>query len=836
MFFFNKRKPPLNFEKAQPIDVIGDGYIMLKNGYISCAIEITWMGIFYMDEVEIEKYIMVPFKFFFKNLPAGTCVHFQNVYEPSDMIVEEQSQDYLDRTQRQMFQQDSFTSHRSFLFISFPAAYSCADFVVYNDESFRRIGKANNSSNTKEVDLGKLIKKVKTFASQLEKTGMIKAEFLHEEALYRYAKEYISLSLINPNKAGQIQHNPTYLNIGGKYASFLSLKNNPDIDVSEIAYPDHSTDYSEIISNFLPASFVNSLCLGLDCKHITNLSFIVHDKNSFSKKLKKHIKDFAGVGERFDNNLQKYAFLNGFIENIDGDPNETYVTYSLNVMVYGENEKEWLNGKDLAEGAFTKLNMECIEENFANFDYFLSNMAGNGYATPRQHLGKLAHVCCLFPYETNGIFSSKGMPISTKTGRPTFLDLLSKRTTIGNVKVSKTNYNMLISGKTGGGKSNFMGYLIRYFWNMGSHIVLLDKGDSFGRLVKFLRGKLYTYTDEQPLSFNPFLLAQDEEGKYIYSKNELDFLVPLLISAIYEHFDTASLNKIKDLLTDELIKEYYHRINSRKIKKAVGFNSFYEFIEDFEMEVTRETDPKLQRIHHQFPFEKILIAFKKFYRGGIYEDLFNANANMNILKDRFVVFELDKIQEDPYLFRIVAICISKLVNAKFKHPLLDGAMKFFFIDEGTFILRDFMVEVTAGLYQTARKHHAGICFADQTFDKLAATGVANRIAGNTDTVILLEQNFTEDTETHLKRYLNFTNNTIRKVRAIDNSGDWREGIIKINDAVFNFRLEFSKEYYLALNTDRDERMSKINKRIMEYFEEVGSLEYAIEQIKEEENV
>jgi hypothetical protein len=333
-------------------------------------------------------------------------------------------------------------------------------------------------------------------------------------------------------------------------------------------------------------------------------------------------------------------------------------------------------------------------------------------------------------------------------------------------------------------------------------------------------------------------LGQDDAGKYIYSKNELDFLIPLLISAIYENFDTPTLTKIKDLLTDEILREYYKRINARKIIGPVGFDSFYEFLEAFENEVAigKDTDGNHNRIHNQFPFEQVLIAFKKFYRGGIYEHLFNATTNINILKDRFVVFELDKIQEDPYLFRIVAICISKLVNTKFKHHLLDGVLKFFFIDEGTFILRDFMVEVTAGLYQTARKHNAGICFADQTFDKLAATGVANRIAGNTDTVILLEQNFTEDTEAHLKRYLNFTNGTIRKVKAIDNSGAWREGVIKINDAVFNFRLQYSKEYYLALNTDRDEKMSRINKRIMEYFEEVRSLEYAIEQIKEEENV
>ncbi|UZR98994.1 VirB4 family type IV secretion system protein [Chondrinema litorale] len=792
-----------------------------------------------MEEDQIVSYIINPMKFFFKNLPAGTCIHFQNVYKPQKIDLTIDGQDYLDQSVISMHEQAYETKHRCFLFISFPQKYHISDFVIYGDEGFKRIDKRKLTTNVNYPEVNDKIKIVNQFATILNETVQVKAVLMDETALLSYMQAYVSLHFFEQPHFGNIQDRGTCLQIGGKYLSFLSMHKNPDADLLEIDYPNFTTDFTTPVQKqlSLPASFVTPITLGLNCEHITNLSFLIHDKAMFGNKLKKHNRDLNSLGARFDNNREKYHFVNGFIESVENDPQEYFVTYALNVMVMANSENGLVKASELAKRGFDRLNFPAIEENFNNLSTYLGCMAGNGYELPRQLLGKLGQVCCLFPYETNGVFNPKGMLVSTKTGKPTFIDLINKSAMFGNTEVKKTNLNMLIFGKTGSGKSNFMGYFIRYLWNTGGHIILLDKGNSFEKMVSFLRGKLYRYTNESPLSFNPFLLSKDEKGDFIYTKEELDFLVPLLISAIHDRFTKEEINTIKDILIDDILSKFYHLINTGKIK-IVNFNSFYEFLISFREEVFTNKGNKqsFDSIKNQFPFEKVLIAFKKFYKGGIYETLFNAKENFDITNDQLTVFELDKIQEDVFLFRIVAICISKLVNTKFKSARLNGILKYFIVDEGTFILKDFMVEVTAGLFQTARKHNAGICFADQTFDKLHETGVANRIAGNTDTVIVLEQKFTEATTKYLKSYLGFTEASIRKVKAIDNSGKWREGVLKINDFVFNFRLKLSKEYYLALNTDSDTRMARINKKIMKYFEETGNMEYAIEQIKDEEHV
>nr|MBX2843451.1 DUF87 domain-containing protein [Flammeovirgaceae bacterium] len=818
MIFWKKNKS-INFEKVQPIDIIGDGFCMLKSGYVTLGLELLFPGIFYLEEEVILSQILHPMKFFFKGLPPGTCIQFQNIYVPQKIVLNAEGEDYLDKSAIKMHEQNVETAHRSFLFIAFPQSYSVADFVLYHDEGFRRLEHRKNYTKTTLPNIEEYQKLVKQFGKSLTEGSAVKARFLSENDWLDYTRAYVTTDFFGKPKWGNIHDTGGSLKVGQKHFSFLSLFQNPDVDLQEVAYPNYTTDFTQTSGKQfdLPASFVTPITLGLNCFHVTNLSFIVHDQAAFGKKLKKHSHSLNSLGAHFDRNREKAMFLNGFMESVENDPNERYVTYALNVMVMGNTEAELVKNKDLTIRGFDRLNFSVIAENFNNLETFTGSMAGNGYELPRQLLGKLGQVCCLFPFETNGIFSPKGLLVSTKTGKPTYMDLLNKSAEFGGVEVKKTNLNMLIFGKTGSGKSNFMGYFIRYVWNTKGHIVLLDKGNSFGKLVKFLKGKLYIYSPEAPLAFNPFLLSKNEKGAFIYSKEELDFLVPLLISTIYDRFGKEEINTIKDVLVDEILKEYYHHINTEKIL-LVNFNSFYEFLQEFQEKVfiNENGDKNYDGIQKQFPFEKVMIAFKKFYKGGIYEGLFNAEDNFDISGERFTVFELDKIQEDPFLFRIVAICISKLVNAKFKSHHLKGVLKYFIVDEGTFILKDFMVEVTAGLFQTARKHHAGICFADQTFDKLHATGVANRIAGNTDTVILLEQQFTEETTLHLKSYLGFTNQTIRKVKAIDNAGPWREGVLKINDFVFNFRLQLSREFFLALNTDSDQKMASINQKLMAY--------------------
>ena len=172
------------------------------------------------------------------------------------------------------------------------------------------------------------------------------------------------------------------------------------------------------------------------------------------------------------------------------------------------------------------------------------------------------------------------------------------------------------------------------------------------------------------------------------------------------------------------------------------------------------------------------------------------------------------------------MCISQIAEQKLKHEKLHNVLKFLGIDEGTFVLNSFLAEFFTGYYQTARKHGGGILFTDQTIDKLVETGKANRILGNSDTVIILEQKWTKQTLDYMRDYLEFTDEYIRKAKAIDNNGPWRQGVIKMNEVIENFQVNFSEEFFLALNTDAD---NKANQRLMKLLSTSANFKYAIKQ-------
>lgn len=57
----------------------------------------------------------------------------------------------------------------------------------------------------------------------------------------------------------------------------------------------------------------------------------------------------------------------------------------------------------------------------------------------------------------------------------------------------------------------FMNHMVRQYWEQGTHVVLVDTGNSYQGLCEMIRRKTkgedgiyYTYTEESPISFNPF--------------------------------------------------------------------------------------------------------------------------------------------------------------------------------------------------------------------------------------------------------------------------------------------------------------------------------------------
>lgn len=85
------------------------------------------------------------------------------------------------------------------------------------------------------------------------------------------------------------------------------------------------------------------------------------------------------------------------------------------------------------------------------------------------------------------------------SGKPIHVDISDLPMKTGII----TNRNKFVLGGSGSGKSFFMNHLVRQYWEQGTHIVLVDTGNSYSGLCEMIRrkthgddGVYFTYTEE----------------------------------------------------------------------------------------------------------------------------------------------------------------------------------------------------------------------------------------------------------------------------------------------------------------------------------------------------
>ena len=122
------------------------------------------------------------------------------------------------------------------------------------------------------------------------------------------------------------------------------------------------------------------------------------------------------------------------------------------------------------------------------------------------------------------------------TGVPVHLDISDEPMKRGVI----TNRNKFILGPSGSGKSFFTNHMVRQYYEQGAHIVLVDTGNSYKGLCDLIHKKsggrdgIYlTYTEEEPICFNPFYTS---DGVFDIEKRES---IKTLILTLWKRDDEA---------------------------------------------------------------------------------------------------------------------------------------------------------------------------------------------------------------------------------------------------------------------------------------------------------
>ena len=250
---------------------------------------------------------------------------------------------------------------------------------------------------------------------------------------------------------------------------------------------------------------------------------------------------------------------------------------------------------------------------------------------------------CFFTEETN--YKSSSSPFGIKlcdrvSGRPLHLDISDEPMKKGII----TNRNKFVLGGSGSGKSFFMNHLVRQYWEQGTHVVLVDTGNSYQGLCELIRrktkgedGVYFTYTEEHPISFNPFYTDD-----YYFDVEKKDSIKTLLLTLWKTEDDKITKTESGEL--GSAVNAYIERIRAdRNIVPC--FDSFYEYLRD---DYRRELEEREIRVSREdFNIDNMLITLRQYYKGGRYDFLLNSRANIDLLSKRFVVFEVDSIKGAP---------------------------------------------------------------------------------------------------------------------------------------------------------------------------------------------
>ena len=267
-------------------------------------------------------------------------------------------------------------------------------------------------------------------------------------------------------------------------------------------------------------------------------------------------------------------------------------------------------------------------------------------------------------------------------------------------------------------------------------------------------------------------------------------------------------------LTPEVIENKYlmrieHQIDKierqkKKLKVSeLSFNSYYEF--------AVERIPQIMKQQNiQFNIHDFATILQAFYKGGENESILNNDIDGSLFDEKFIVFEIDKVKDDPVLFPILTLIIMDVFTQKMR---IKKGRKCLVIEEAwKAIATPVMADYIKYLYKTARKHWAMVGVVTQEIQDITSSPIVKEaIINNSDVFMLLDQSKFKDKFDDIKATLSLTDIDCKKIFTI-NRLDNHEGRSRFQEVFIKrgqdgevYGVEEPPECYINYTTEKVEK-------------------------------
>ncbi len=807
-----------NLEDIFPILDIENDCIISKMGDVTVGFSVSLPEIFSASNSEYESLHQSWIKAI-KVLPKNTVLHKQDWFVEASFTADFGKDDlsFLSRSSERFFNERPFLDHDCYIFLTHkPANRKPATSAL--STLMRKSIVPEETSNG--LIIQEFLDSAGQFASILEDCGQIRFNRLKKDQLTSgqnrigIIERYCYLA---EKRTGPVISDITFkdgIQIGGRHCQLYSLADAADLPPlcgSRINYDKYSTDKTKF-----SVGFAAPLGLLLPCSHIYNQYIFIEDAKETIRKMESKKLRLQSLSTYSRGITLAMDAVNEYINESISDQ-RLPIRAHFNILVWS-NEKEKL--KDLKNLVSTSLaQMEAMPklETLGAAQIIWAGIPGNeGDFPSNESFDTFAEqATCFFSQETNyrSSLSSFGLRLGERlNGTPCHVDLSDEPMKKGII----TNRNKFILGPSGSGKSFFTNHMVRSYYEQGTHVVLVDVGHSYKGLCTLLNGYYFTYDEKSPIRFNPFFLSPGDA-----LDTEKKESIKTLVLSLWKK-DNETFRRSEYVALSNALQLYFEYLDNNP-GVFPCFNSFYEFVRDV-FTIKLKGDEVKEK---DFDISNFLYVLRPFYIGGEFDYLLNASENLDLLQQRFIVFELDNIKDHPILFPVVTLIIMELFISKMRK--LKGIRKMILIEEAwKAIAKEGMAEYIKYLFKTVRKFFGEAIVVTQEVDDIIHSPVVKEsIINNSDCKILLDQSKYQNKFDQIQQLLALTEKEKALILSINKANDptkkYKEVFISLGGTLSKvYRTEVSLEEYLTYTTEESEKM-----KVQEYVILYGSLKKAI---------
>lgn len=816
-------------ESKFPLLAVEHDCIISKDADITVAFRVELPELFTVTNAEYEA-IHSSWAKAVKVLPEYSVVHKQDwfVRETYKPATDKDDMSFLSRSFEKHFNERPFLNHSCFLFLTKTTKERMR--MQSNFSSLCRGNiipkEVNKDTSVKFLEAVGQFERIMNDSGFVSLTRITSDEITGTGEMPGLIEKYFSLSLDDTTCLEDLELGADGLRVGNKHVCLHTLSDAEDLPGrigTDMRHEKLSTDRSDC-----RLSFASPVGLMLSCDHIYNQYLFIEDSAENLRKFEKSARNMQSLSRYSRGNQINREWIDQYLNEAHSF-GLTSIRAHFNVMAWSEDPEELKHIRNDVGSQLALMECKPRHNTVDAATLYWAAMPGNSGDFPSEEsfFTFIEPALCFFTEETN--YRSSVSPFGIKmadrvSGKPLHVDISDLPMKKGII----TNRNKFILGPSGSGKSFFTNHMCRQYYEQGTHIVLVDTGNSYQGLCNLINkrtngqdGVYFTYTEQNPIAFNPFYT---DDNVFDIEKRES---IKTLILTLWKR-DNEPPTRAEEVALSNAVSQYIDKLKADK-KLEPSFNTFYEFVRDDYRKILEEKQVR----EKDFDIANFLNVLEPYYRGGEYDFLLNSDKQLDLLSKRFIVFEIDAIKDHKILFPVVTIIIMEVFINKMRR--LQGIRKMILIEEAwKAIAKEGMAEYIKYLFKTVRKFFGEAIVVTQEVDDIIASPIVKEsIINNSDCKILLDQRKYMNKFDSIQALLGLTEKEKSQILSINMSNvpsrKYKEvwfGLGGVQSAVY--ATEVSLEEYYTYTTEESEKMEVL--ALTEKLD--GNIELAIKQIAE----